>query len=88
MEKPNQFQNLEPGIICELPDTIRIPRTRYDELIRAEMEREILFHAYQLMDKYDVENVLDAIFNPKFKYRKQDASSVGATSEKSAADAK
>ncbi len=87
MEKSNQVQSLEPGVLCELPDTICIPRTRYDELVRAEMEREILFHAYQLMDKYDVENVLDAVFNPKFKYRKQDASSAGAMSEESAAGA-
>lgn len=51
MENPNQVQSLEPGVVCEFPDTVCIPRTRYDELIRAEMEREILSHIYQMMDK-------------------------------------
>ena len=70
MENPNQVQSLEPGVVCEFPDTVCIPRTRYDELIRAEMEREILFHAYQQMNHYDLEKVLEAVFNPKFKYQK------------------
>ena len=45
MENLNQAQNLVPGMLCELPDTICIPRIRYDNLIRAEMELKILFHA-------------------------------------------
>lgn len=69
MDNPNQVQTLEPGMICELPDTVCIPRTRYDELIRAEMEREVLFHAYQQMAVFSMEPVMDAIFNPDFKYK-------------------
>ncbi len=53
----------------DLEAAIRITRTRYEDLIRAEAEREILFHAYQQMDRYDMEKVLDAVFNPKFKYK-------------------
>lgn len=55
---------LRRNIIC-------ISSDRYDKLIRAEEQREILFHAYQQMDRYDMEKVLDAVFNPKFKYREQ-----------------
>lgn len=87
MEKYNQVQNLGPGMLCELPDTIRIPRTRYDELVRAEMEREILFHAYQTMDKYDIEHVLDAVFNAKFKFNPLDTAKTADVSEESVAGA-
>jgi len=69
MDNSNQVQTLEPGAICELPDTVCIPRSRYDELIRAEMEREIMFHAYQQMDLFGMEPVMNSIFNPKFKYK-------------------
>lgn len=69
MDNPNQVQTLEPGAICELPDTVCISRTRYDELIRAEMQREVLFHAYQQMTAFSMEPVMDAIFNPDFKYK-------------------
>lgn len=77
MENQNQVQHLEPGVLCELPDTVCIPRTRYDELIRAEMEREVLFHAYQNMTAFSMEPVMDAIFNPGFKYKAKE-SAVGA----------
>lgn len=87
MEKSNQVQSLEPGVLCEFPDTICIPRTRYDELVRAEMEREIMFHAYQMMDKYDIEHVLDAVFNSKFKFNPLDTAKTAAVSEESAASA-
>ena len=69
MDNPNQVQTLEPGMICELPDTVCISRIRYDELIRAEMQREVLFHAYQQMSAFSMEPVMDAIFNPDFKYK-------------------
>lgn len=69
MDNLNQVQTLEPGTICELPDTVCISRTRYDELIRAEMQREVLFHAYQQMSAFSMEPVMDAIFNPDFKYK-------------------
>ena len=54
---------LDKALIC-------ISRPIYDELIRAEEQREILFHAYQQMNHYDLEKVLEAVFNPKFKYQK------------------
>ncbi len=73
MENPNQVQNLEPGMLCELPDTVCIPRTRYDELIRAEMEREVLFHAYQQMTAFSMEPVMDSVFNPDFKYKAKES---------------
>ena len=87
MENQNQVQHLEPGVLCELPDTVCILRTRYDELVRAEMEREIMFHAYQMMDKYDIEHVLDAVFNSKFKFNPLDTAKTAAMSEESAASA-
>ena len=87
MEKSNQVQSLEPGVLCEFPDTICIPRTRYDELVRAEMEREILFHAYQTMDEFDIGYVLDAVFNSKFKFNPQDTAKTAAVSKESAAGA-
>ena len=59
----------------------------YDELVRAEMEREILFHAYQTMDKYDIEHVLDAVFNSKFKFKPLDTANTAAGSEECAAGA-
>lgn len=76
MENHNQNQAMEPeALLCDVPcgDTICITRTRYDELIRAEMEREILFHAYQLTSAFSMEPVMDAIFNPKFKYQREEA---------------
>ena len=92
MENQNKIQTLEQmdgmlfgpipcnGAVC-------IPRARYDELVRAGMEREILFHAYQQMDSYDMEKVLDSIFNPKFKYNPKAAHRAGAVPEESAAGA-
>lgn len=76
MENHSQIQAAERSAVpCEAPsaalsvDAICIPRSRYDELIRAEMEREILFHAYQHTSAYSMEPVMDAIFNPDFKYK-------------------
>ncbi len=75
MENNNQIQSLETQegrvLLCPSPcnGAVCISRTRYDELVRAEMEREILFHAYQLRDGFSMDPVMDAIFNPKFKYR-------------------
>lgn len=61
--------------------TICIPASRYEDLIRAEMEREILFHAYQSTDLYHMEPVMDAIFNPKFKHKDEDYSGGKAVAE-------
>lgn len=77
MGNPNQMHTAEPDILlndvsCCDCDNVCIPRSRYEQLIRVEMEREILLHAYQQMGQFDLEHVMDAIFNPKFKYRKPD----------------
>ena len=61
--------------------------SRYDELLRAEMEREILFHAYQTIDEFDIGYVLDAVFNSKFKFNPQDTAKTAAVSKESAAGA-
>ena len=73
MENNEKSKDIMTGTVRRdaLEAVICIPRTRYDDLIRAEAEREILFHAYQQMDRYDMEKVLDAVFNPQFKYREQ-----------------
>lgn len=72
MDNPNQMHTAEPvALLGDIPcgDNVCISRSRYDELIRAEMQREVLFHAYQQMSAFSMEPVLDAIFNPKFKYQ-------------------
>lgn len=50
-------------------DYISIPRGRYDELLRSEAELGVLRHAYQVMRTYSIGGVMDAVFNPKFKYK-------------------
>ena len=92
MENQNQVQTLrepEAMVLGSIPcnGAVCISRTRYDELVRAEMEREILFHAYQTMDKFDIGYVLDAIFNSKFKFNPQDTAKTAAVSKESAAGA-
>ena len=92
MEKQNQIHTLdqpEALVLGPIPcnGAVCINRSRYDELVRAEMEREILFHAYQQMDSYDMEKVLDSIFNPTFKYNPKAAHRAGAVPEESAAGA-
>lgn len=73
MESKNRDQGIKNDTVSVSDlveeNVVYIFRTRYDDLIRAEMEREILFHAYQQMDKFDLERVMDAIFNPEFKYK-------------------
>ena len=81
-----QFEELMLGSIpCN--GAVCINRSRYDELLRAEMEREILFHAYQTMDEFDIGYVLDAVFNSKFKFNPQDTAKTAAVSKESAAGA-
>lgn len=92
MEKQNQIHTLgqpEALVLGPIPcnGAVCINRSRYDELVRAEMEREILFHAYQTMDKYDIEHVLDAVFNSKFKFNPLDTANTAAGSEECAAGA-
>ena len=92
MEKQNQIHTLdqpEALVLGPIPcnGAVCINRSRYDELVRAEMEREILFHAYQTMDKYDIEHVLDAVFNAKFKFNPLDTAKTADVSEESVAGA-
>ena len=92
MENQNQVQTLrepEAMVLGSIPcnGAVCISRTRYDELVRAEMEREILFHAYQTMDKYDIEHVLDAVFNAKFKFNPLDTAKTADVAEESVAGA-
>jgi len=74
MENPNQMDTMEPTMLMgDIPcgENVCIPRDRYDTLIRAEMEREILFHAYRLMGAFNMEPVMDVIFNPQFKHQRE-----------------
>ena len=92
MENQNPIHTLgqpEALVLGPIPcnGAVCINRSRYDELVRAEMEREILFHAYQTMDKYDIEHVLDAVFNSKFKFKPLDTANTAAGSEECAAGA-
>ena len=92
MENQNQIHTLgqpEALVLGPIPcnGAVCINRSRYDELVRAEMEREILFHADQTMDKYEIEHVLDAVFNSKFKFKPLDTANTAAGSEERAAGA-
>lgn len=49
--------------------TVCIPQTRYEDLIHTEEKLFILLDAYQRMDKYDLEKVMDAVFPSAKKYR-------------------
>ena len=76
MVTPNQREPAEPdALLSDIPccDNVCIPRSRYKQLIRAEVEREILFNAYQCVEMYNIEFILDARFNPKCKYRGKEA---------------
>lgn len=44
---------------------VSVPITRYDELIRAEAELDVVLRAYQSLAGYHLEDVLQAIFGPK-----------------------
>ncbi len=44
---------------------VSVPVTRYDELIRAEAELDVVLRAYQSLESYHLEDVLQAIFGPK-----------------------
>lgn len=83
MENKNQI-TMEPRIELAESDwnnSICIPRSRYDELIRTEMEREILFRAYQSVGTFNMESVMDAIFNSKFKYQRKETANSKAGAE-------
>lgn len=70
MEEKNAIQ-IVPGMSYSLvsPNSlVRIPLSRYDELIRAERERDVLLHAYESMDSFGLMYVMDAVFDPLFKF--------------------
>lgn len=70
MEEKNVIQ-IVPGTSYSLvsPNSlVRIPLSRYDELIRAERERDVLLHAYESMDSFDLMHVMDAVFDPLFRF--------------------
>lgn len=82
MENPNKLQDLEPGMIqdaeagtaallCAPPcnGAVCIPRTRYDELMRAEIELGVLRRAYQTTSSFSIDYIMDNIFDPTTKYK-------------------
>lgn len=71
MEEKNIVQIMGPGTSYNLvsPNSlVRIPLSRYDELIRAERERDVLLHAYESMDSFGLMHVMDAVFDPIFNF--------------------
>ncbi len=44
---------------------VSVPITRYEELIRAETELDVVLRAYQSLESDHLEDVLQAIFGPK-----------------------
>lgn len=46
-------------------DIIGVPVDRYDELIRAELERDLLLRAYHNHDQYALQSGMELVFGPK-----------------------
>lgn len=46
-------------------DHVSIPTTRYEELIRAETDRDVLLRAYHALTSYRLADVLEAVLGPK-----------------------
>ena len=46
-------------------DHVCIPVTRFEELLHAEAELDVLLRAYQALDSYRLEDVMAAVFGPK-----------------------
>jgi len=96
MENPNQIQELKASEAIRLDCTppcngaVCIPRTRYDEMLRAESELTILRRAYQTASNFSMEYIMDMVFDPALKYKpKADPASTSeteATSTESAND--
>ena len=59
------------ALLCAPPcnGAVCIPRTRYDELMRAEIELDILRHAYQTTSSFSMDYIMDNIFDPALKYK-------------------
>lgn len=66
MDNPNLVQEAATSL-CD--GTVSLPRSRYDELICAERELGILRGAYQTMNGFTLDYIMDAIFDPKLKYK-------------------
>ena len=74
MENPNQIQEMEAStgaLLCAPPcnGAVCIPRTRYDELLRAESELAILRRAYQTISGFSMDYIMDTVFDPALKYK-------------------
>lgn len=100
MENSNKLQGLEPGMIqdaeagtaallCAPPcnGAVCIPRTRYDELLRAENDLGALRRAYQTMRSFNMDYIMDIIFDPALKYKPKATPETEAGPEESAAGA-
>ena len=82
METPNKIQDFAPNVILEAEagsddlicappfyGAVCIPRSRYDVLMRAEIELDILRHAYQTTSSFSMDYIMDNIFDPALKYK-------------------
>lgn len=50
--------------LCIDHESVNIPVARYEELIRAETERDVLLRAYQANMGYSLDYVLQAVLGP------------------------
>ena len=92
MENQNRIQTLgEPEAMTLGPipcnGAVCIPRTRYDELLRAEGELAILRRAYQTTSPFSMDYIMDNIFDPALKYKPKATPGAEAGPEESAAGA-
>lgn len=100
METPNKIQDFAPNVILEAEagtaallcappcnGAVCIPRTRYDELMRAEIELDILRHAYQTTSSFRMDYIMDNIFDPALKYKPKATPRAEAGPKESAAGA-
>lgn len=92
MDNQNQVQPFKPmegALLCAplCNGAVCIPRTRYDELLRAENDLGALRRAYQTMSSFSMGDIMDIIFDSTLKYKPKDASGTEAGPEESAAGA-
>ena len=92
MDNQNRIQTLgepEATVLGPIPcnGAVCIPRTRYDELLRAESELAILRRAYQTTDSFNMNYIMDSIFDHALKYKPKAAPRTEAGSEEGTAGA-
>lgn len=92
MENQNRIQTLgepEAMVLGPIPcnGAVCIPRTRYDELLRAEDALGTLRRAYQTMSGFTMDYIMDIIFDPALKYKPKATPGTEAGPEESAAGA-